>query len=616
MLFFQTTKSHLDVVAIRSFRLQTTCVLLLGVIVIMLSCSRSKDAEIEPPSKTGLQARADGGDLLLNVSKTDGSYIFEFETGNLSVPEPEITTITPQPERWKTIVSFSGGSKLIIPSKGGSLDYMVEDIRLNPSGYNPLAALVNVWLPTYGRVKVTVHGKNGENGTITHLCREDIPRQSVPVFGLYADYDNIVDLTFTDREGRERGSTTIHIRTAPVTIQDFPQWKLIKSQPEKMEPGVNLISYPGMSEADVSLPYMIDNEGELRWLLLLKSSPDLQRLSASIGLKRTRNGTFIAGDQEQPRVVEIDMFGNLLHQWDLQKLGYTFHHEIREAANGNFLINVTKTSARLRNGAPRINDHIIELNPESGALVKEWDLATLLDTARYVKPDGITPPQFSQTPNNWAHNNSINEIGDDLLATARYQGIFRFTHTGTLRWIISPHKYWGTAYQSYLLDPVDENGNRVTDLAIINGDRHSDGFDWPWGPHTPVVLSDDHILVFDNGYNRNWIPNFGSGAANYSRVVEYKIDITKKTVQQVWSYGRERGAAGFSQALSGVQFLPQTKHVLFCPGMGVPTSIGSGGRIVEIDPATKEILFEMEIAAGSGSAFHRITRMPLYPDTI
>ncbi len=616
MLFFQTTKRSQDVIVSRFFRLPATYVLLFSVVAFMFSCSRSKNAEVEPPSKAGLQARADGGDLLLNVSKTDGAYIFEFETGNLSVPEQEIISIIPQPESWKTLVNFSGGSKLTIPSKGGSLDYILENIRLNPSGYNPLAALVDVWLPTYGRVKVTVHGKKGEAGTITHLCHEDIPHQSVPVFGLYADYDNVVDLTFTDREGRERGSTTIHIRTAPLTVQDFPQWKLIKSQPEKMEPGVNLISYPGMSDADVSLPYMIDNEGELRWLLLLKSSPDLQRLSASIGLKRTKNGTFIAGDQEQPRIVEIDMFGNLLHQWDLQKSGYTFHHEVKEAANGNFLITVTKTAARLRNGQPRINDHIIELDPVAGTVVKEWDLANLLDTARYVKPDGITPPEYSQNPTNWAHNNSINEIGNDLLATARYQGIFRFAHTGKLQWIISPHKYWGAAYQPYLLNPVDENGVPVTDPAIINGDAHTAGFDWPWGPHTPFVISDDRILVFDNGYNRNWIPNFGSGAANYSRVVEYKIDAAKRTVQQVWSYGQEKGAQCFSQALSGVQFLSQTKHILFCPGMGVPTSIGSGGRIMEIDPATKEILFEMEIAASSGTAFHRVTRMDLYPDTL
>ncbi|AHF16219.1 arylsulfate sulfotransferase [Niabella soli DSM 19437] len=592
--------------------------MLTGLVLFIFSCTRNRDvAPAEMTSKQSLSALADKGLLLNTISKEGDVYIFNFEqTDPLRLPQQDIATIAADPAHWRTTLTFSNGTTLVLPTKGDNLDYIVEDIKLNPSGYNPLAALVNVLLPTYGRVKVTVHGKNGETGTIRHLCHEDIPRQSVPVFGLYADYDNVVDLTFTDRDGRERGSTTVHIRTAPLVIQDFPQWKLIKTQPEKMEPGINLISYPGMSETDVSLPYIVDNEGELRWLLLLKSSPDLQKLSASIGLKRTKNGTFIAGDQERPRIVEIDMFGNLLHQWDLQKLGYTFHHEVTEAANGNFLINVTKTSAHLANGQPRVYDHMIELDPLNGTVVKEWDLAKMADTTRYQKPDGITPPQFSQSPTNWAHNNSIKEMGDNILATMRYQGIINFTRAGATRWIISPHKYWSAPYQSLLLNPIDESGHAITDPAVINGDASVPGFDWPWGPHTPVVLSNDDILVFDNGYNRNWVPNFGSGAINYSRVVEYRIDEDKKTVQQVWSYGKERGTGCFSQALSGVQFLPQTKHVLFCPGMGVPTSIGSGGRVVEINPQTKEVIFEMEIATGNGTGFHRVTRMPLYPDTI
>ncbi|MBO9618289.1 MAG: aryl-sulfate sulfotransferase [Niabella sp.] len=592
--------------------------LLVGLVLFIFSCTRNRDvAPAEPASKQLLSALADKGLLLNTISKEGDVYVFNFEqTDPLRFPQQDITTIVADPAHWRTTLTFSNGTTLVLPTKGNNLDSIVEAIKLNPSGYNPLAASVNVLLPTYGRIKVTVHGKNGEAGTITHLCHEDIPRQSVPVFGLYADYDNVVDLTFTDRDGRERGSTTIHIRTAPLNLQDFPQWKLIKTQPGKMEPGINLISYPGMSETDVSLPYIVDNEGELRWLLLLKSSPDLQKLSASIGLKRTKNGTFIAGDQEQPRIVEIDMFGNLLHQWDLQKLGYTFHHEVTEAANGNFLINVTKSSARLANGQPRVYDHMIELNPVNNTVVNEWDLAKMADTSRYQKPDGITPPQFSQNPNNWAHNNSIKEMGDNILATMRYQGIINFTRAGDAKWIISPHKYWGAAYQSLLLNPIDESGNAVTDPAVINGDASVPGFDWPWGPHTPVVLSNDDILVFDNGYNRNWVPNFGSGAINYSRVVEYRIDEDKKTVQQVWSYGKERGPGCFSQAISGVQFLQQTKHVLFCPGMGVPTSIGSGGRIVEIDPLTKEVIFEMEITTVSGTAFHRVTRMPLYPDNM
>ncbi|WET71374.1 aryl-sulfate sulfotransferase [Sphingobacterium sp.] len=601
----------------RMGRFFTTLILpLICFVLLFFSCKKDRETTNELSSKLALTSKIDAGELLLDVNQHTLEYVFNFEKGAVNVPVKDILKITSDLAHWRTKLSFSDGSEVEVPTKGTSLDFIVENIKLDPSGYNPLSAMVNVWLPTYGRVRVTVHGKHGKLGAITHLCNDDTPRQNVPILGLYADYDNVVDLAFTDREGNERGSTTIHIITQALTVQDFPQWKIVKGQTEKMEPGINLVSYPGQSELDTSLPYMIDNEGELRWLLLLKKSPDLQKFSGSIGLKRTKKGTFISGDQSQQRVVEIDLFGNLINQWDLGKLGYGFHHEVSEAANGNFLINVTKVAARLTNGEPRINDFIIELNPQTGVLVNEWDLAKQLDTTRYIKPDGITPPAFSQSPNNWAHNNSITEIGEDLLATARYQGIFSFNHSGVTQWIISPHKNWGAKYQTLLLKPIAEDGTAITDPAVINGDAAVAGFDWPWGPHTPVALSKDRILVFDNGYNRQWKSNFAPGVKSFSRVVEYKVDLTNRTVQQVWSYGKDRGTQGFSQAISGVQYLGQTGHVLFCPGMGVATSIGSGGRVVEIDPKTKEVIFDLEVATGSGTAFHRVTRMPLYPENL
>ncbi len=591
--------------------------LILGLIVLLSSCTK-KDAPLSPgiESKQSIQKLIESGELLNSISESGGDYVFHFESQDLSVPKNEVEKILADPANWKTTVTFGNGSNLPIPSKGTSLDFIVKNITLNPSGYNPLAAIVEVNLPTYGRIKVTVHGKNGDGGDISHLCQPQTPNQNVPIFGLYANYENVVDLTYTDKDGRERGTTQIKIKTDALTGDGIPEIQVISAQESRMEPGINFVNYPGNSTLDVSMPYMVDNEGEIRWILLFKSSPDLKNISISSGFERTKRGTFIAGDQNNQRIVEMDMFGNLLHQWDLQKLGYTFHHDVVEAANGNLLITVNKTGAKLANGQPRVLDHIIEIDTLSGSLVKEWDLANIVDTARYLKPDGVTPPQFSQSPNNWAHNNGITEIGNDLLATMRYQGITSFTHDGKLKWLISPHKYWGEKYQPYLLSPVDENGNAITDSAVIMGDASTEGFDWAWGPHTPIALSNDRILVFDNGYNRHWIPNYITNNSNYSRVVEYKIDENKKTVQQVWSYGKEKGINGFSQALSGVQMLSHTGHVLFCPGMGVPTQKGFGGRVMEIDPSTKDVLFEMEITTPSNTAFHRVTRMTMYPDSL
>jgi arylsulfate sulfotransferase len=592
-------------------------ILLLASLVCLIYACRKQHTDLTTESRTTqkmLERMADSG-LLLNSYVLEGAaYLFRFETADVRIPAENIQHISEDKSRWKTTVTLGDGTVLTVPSKGEGLDFIVKDLTLNPTGFNPLAAMVDVWLPVAGRVKVTVQGKEGTTGTLSHLCQSLTARQQVPVFGLYAGYNNTVMLTFTDKNGNERGSTSIHIKTDPLSIQNFPMPKTITAQPQKMEPGLNLVSYPGESELDISCPYMVDADGEIRWILLLKNSPDLQRFGASIGLKRMKNGNFLSGDGQLHRIVEMDMFGKLVRQWDLAKLGYIFHHEVTEATNGNFLITVSKSAARLVNGMPRINDHIIELNPTSGAVVKEWDLAKMLDTSRYQKPDGITPPAFAQSPGNWVHNNSITELGDDLLMTMRYQGLASFSWSGSLRWIISPHRGWSEPYRKYLLQPIAENGALVTDARVIAGEVAAPGFDWAWGPHTPVSLPNGNILVFDNGLDRQFVPN--AQTANYSRVVEYHVDASKGTVQQVWSYGQSRGLQGFSQALSSVQYLKQTGHIMFCPGMGVTTSKGYGGRVVEIDPLTKAIIFEMEITAPSNTAFHRVTRISLYPDNI
>lgn len=590
--------------------------IILCLIVLITACSKKEALPLEIKSKQPLQQIIDNGTLLNSVDKQGDIYVFRFETESLNVPAGEIKEVLPNREQWKTLIVFNDNSQITIPSKGDNLSFIVENIELNPSGYNPLAAKVQVNLPTYGRVKVTVQGKNGVAGNIVHLCQAQTPRQVVPILGLYPDYNNKVILTFTDKEGNERGSTEINIKTGELPVLDFPKIKVVKSDFEKMEPGVNLVSYPGMSELDTSIPYMVDAEGNVRWILLLKSSPDLKTFSGQIGLQRTKKGTFISGDQSVHRIVEIDMFGNLLKQWDLFKMGYTFHHEVKEAKNGNFLVTVSKSSARLSDGKPRVNDIIIELDPVNSAVVKEWDLSNMLDTARYLRPDANTPQKpFTQSPTNWAHNNSINELGNNYLATVRFQGVMSFTGNGTLRWIISPHKNWGAKYQPYLLRPIDEMGTPVTNPSVINGDTPDPNFDWPWGPHTPIVLPNNHILVFDNGYNRNWSYSIVNNN-NYSRVVEYKVDENNKTVQQVWSYGKERGAEAFAPALSGVQYLSHTKNIMFCPGLGVKNSTGLGGKIIEINPVNKEVVFEMEISVPSISAFHRATRLNLYPENL
>lgn len=68
-------------------------------------------------------------------------------------------------------------------------------------------------------------------------------------------------------------------------------------------------------------------------------------------------------------------------------------------------------------------------------------------------------------------------------------------------------------------------------------------------------------------------------------------------------------------AMSSVQYLEKTGNRLFCPGIATPLSNGAfGGRIIEINSETNEVVFELEIGTLGGTAFHRSYRMTLYPE--
>ena len=114
-------------------------------------------------------------------------------------------------------------------------------------------------------------------------------------------------------------------------------------------------------------------------------------------------------------------------------------------------------------------------------------LVHMLDSARYGMTDyNLTADPYAQNASNWAHNNGIVEWGNDYLATARYQGIFKFNKAGGIEWIISPHGYWRDRYLKLLLNPLHADGIPITDPDVIAGTKNCDDFEWPWGCHTAV----------------------------------------------------------------------------------------------------------------------------------
>ena len=590
--------------------------LLVGIAAILCTaCEEEKTPEPVGPVDAypaRMEQLAQEGSLLRGVTRQEGTYTFRFETDTLQVPESEIAAIEEKPEEWKTRLTFADRSTLELPSLGSSLRLTNEMIKINPTGYAPLSARLTCSFPVEGCLKVRIKGKQGAAGDLTHLFPKYGYTHQEYIHGFYDNYANTLYITLTDKQGNERLTDSLTVVTPDIGLaSQLPKITAVLSQPEKMEPGLTLVNFLGDNEYDTHRPFMIDADGDVRWVLLLKGHPEIGNITAHTGLKRLPNGHFYCGDVKTSRILEFDMAGNLAHAWSLKAHGYTFHHDVTVMPNGHFLATVTKDNSVNAEGTPTIFDYVVEIEPENGGLVKEWDLKKSLDSRRTtLVPAGDTVA----VGGNWAHANAVDYSADDdcLIVSCRYQGIVKLTRANQVVWLLSPHKGWNNA--GTLLKPKDASGNWITDPAVLAGETQRDDFDWCWGPHDPVWMPNGHLLVFDNGFFRQYEDIDLYSPRGYSRAVEYEINDAEKSIRQVWQYGKERGRVCYGVAVSSVQPLEKTGHILFSPGVGTPNANGIGGKIIEVDYQTKEVVYEAHLSTPNYLVFHRATRLPLYPD--
>jgi arylsulfate sulfotransferase len=254
----------------------------------------------------------------------------------------------------------------------------------------------------------------------------------------------------------------------------------------------------------------------------------------------------------------------------------------------------------------------VEIDRASGALVNVWDLRASLDAQRRAWPTDLADLDVD-----WFHANAVayDAADDAIIVSGRTQGVVKLTATNDVVWILAPHRAWGTAGDgtdlvTRLLQPLDAAAQPITDPAVLDGAANHPDFEWAWYQHAPTLMPDGALLVFDNGDTRNYIPN-GSGQT-YSRAVVYRIDEAARTVQQTWQYGKERGAATHSRIVSDVDVHAAEGTVVFMPGaVAAPR-----GKVVEVDLATRAVQFEATVTpptASFGITFHRVERLPLYP---
>lgn len=481
------------------------------------------------------------------------------------------------------------------------------DLIYNPSGFAPLSAGLGVVtrVPTSVRFKVL-----GDIPIEKELGSFSI--HLIGIHGLYADTNNEVEVIYDDGNGLT-ATDTLEIQTDPLP-DFFPEIEIDVLDESRMEPGMHFSEvHIGNQGKFNTYPMIFDNNGDIRWYIDFSD-----RNTIVWPVQFNDDLSFYAASGVT--IHEFNMFGeatnNIIVDFN------NMHHDIIKLPNGNYLAAVSKEDKYITDSDSvefrSVEDFVIEVDNNSGEILREWDMAELLDIDRR---------DFNDPGNgDWFHMNAVwyHEADSSLIISGRNQGVVKVSWDNELEWILAPHKGWGKAGRKgrgpettpFLLTAVDDSGTPYNQ-EIQDGTLTSNDFDWTWGQHAPLILPNGNVLVFDNGgFNRN----FGNYASIFSAATEYEIDEDNKTIKEVWSYGKERGESTYSLIISDVDYLPETGNILFAPGN---ITEGNGkSKIVEVTYPSKDVVFESTMIfknqLGNGAGFgnvdisYRAERISIY----
>lgn len=548
-------------------------------------------------------------DNLIKSTEGDSAagYSVSFENGeNLIIPSGLVNNLLFDSINWKSQFYFVDSSTATYNSIG-SLIIPLDSVFLNPYGVSPLTALLRFSTPIPGRINVVVKGKNGNSTDVSHTFNAFATSHETPILGLYPSYENVVEVNFLRKDDKVRASQLVRITSGDLPDGLPTSITVTVRKEDKMASGMTFISYLGGKVPNS--PFIIDNYGDIRWILDYTNDAELKTLRYNNGVERLHNGNLYFGDQSLGKIYEIDMLGKSINKFSLT--GYKFHHQVQEKPDGNFIVTVDKVGSLHLNGKPTIEDYVIEIDRKSGVVINEWDLKQSLDEWRTAWIDDL-----GDDPVDWFHGNAITYDPTDntIIVSGRTQGVVKLNYLNEVQWILAPHKEWGSNRKGqdlnqFLLTPLDQFGNSINDQQILEGELNHSDFEWNWYQHATLVMPNGNLMLFDNGDNRNY-----TGAEKYSRAVEFQIDKLNMTVKQIWSFGKELELEAYSRVVSDVDYLLQSDNVLFVPGFQVNNIDGLGGKVIEIDYSSKEIVFEVMInSLGSAPTHHRAERLHLYP---
>ena len=450
------------------------------------------------------------------------------------------------------------------------------DVIVNPYDISPLTALIIFKTETSVSPKVTIEGDD-ELSTYEYTFDEGTEHY-LPIYGLYPDRDNTVVVEYGD----VRQEFTITTEALP---DDFILPTSVDADKDELS---NDLYFFTPSSGGYTCAY--DVNGDVRWYLTINSIWEVNRLDNGHLMLSTER--LVNSPYYMTGLYEMDMLGKIYKEYSLPG-GY--HHDYYEMPNGNLLV----ASDDFTSGDGTVEDYIVELDRETGEVVKTFDLKDILNME-----DGKSENWIEY---DWFHNNSVwyDEETNSITLSGRHQdAVININYdSGELNWIIGDPTNWSEEYQKYFFTPV------------------GDDFEWQWSQHAAMITPEGYVFIFDNGNNKSknedeYVPAEDS----YSRGVMYKIDTDKMTIEQVFEYGKERGSEFYSPYISDVDYIDSEHYIIHSGGIvyvdgknsNQPAGISGADRLVSdtVEYKDGEVIFEIVLPTNN----YRVEKMSLYPE--
>ena len=552
-----------------------------------------------------------------------------------------------------TAAHASGGSSG--PHVSFATQGHIGEVIVNPYSIAPLTAIIRNCGDELTEATVRIVPKpQGQEIKYKVSRSELLTHAGIPVFGLYPDYMNTVETTYTRKfHGKtEKFTDTYKIYAAPVyhEVSGSPglHHNMFETKVTKVDAKFsdrlylvnNLMQqYAKATRAVWNNPMggamewnfypqnaIIDTKGEVRWYMHVEPIYNVETIYHSgvmMGFQQDEDGNLTWGYGQ--RYVKYDLMGREIYNRRLP-VGYSdFSHSLDNAQNGHSFIRVASSDHRRADGkrVHTVRDVIAEID-QNGKVVDEWRLWEILDPYRdnvmKVLDQGavclnIDASQAGKTMSaadlakletsdkfgdivgtgegrNWAHVNSVDydPTDDSIIISSRHQSaIIKIGRDKKIKWIFSSPEGWRDGWKEKLLTPVKDGKPIACHGSTCEGD-----FDYTWTQHTAFRIdekSDKHVIyvtAFDNGDARG-MDQPALAEMKYSRAVVYRIDQDKKTIEQVWEYGKERGFPWYSPVTSLTKYCADKDSI-----MVYSATAGMGRRPSELKPGEK---------AGSASPF-------------